>query len=299
MNEFDLLQKTELRIERISLHSANLTRVAEVVAEVLGFEADEVLVTDALNDVLTIDILKKTVDALRLVGKRDLLLQRLAQLPGIGITGETSICSEGMLGWIAMDEDPAREALELSEKMAAEIRRKIAKRAIVFSTGHEVLSGQIEDTNQPAIAERLGAEGFQVTLGPALKDDKDFIAGQLRQAVEGGGYGLVISSGGVGAEAKDHSIEALLALDPEAATPYTCKFEIGSGRHAKDGVRIGVGRAAETLIVALPGPNDEVRRSLEVLARGLKSNMGKNEMAEEIAAELRQDLREKMRHAHG
>jgi len=295
---FDLLRKTELRIERIELHGVNLTTVAAVVADVLGLERHEVLVTDALGDVMTIDILRETVDAYRLVGKQERLLDELSRLPGVRTTEATTICSEGMLGWITLDGAQAGEALKRSEDMAEEIHRRIAKRAVVISTGFEVSSGQIEDTNKPTIARRLEAEGYSVTLGATLKDDRDFIAGQLRQAVESRGYGLVITTGGVGAEEKDHTIEAIQALDPDAAAPYICRFEKGTGRHAKDGVRIGVGHTSGALIVALPGPNDEVRISLEVLIEGLASNLSKHDLAEKIASALRYDLREKMRHRH-
>ena len=102
----------------------------------------------------------------------------------------------------------------------------------------------------------------------------------------------------MGAEAKDCTLEALLALDPGAVTPHICKYEKGTGRHAKDGVRIGVGRAFDSLIVALPGPNDEVRASLDVLVEGLRSNLDKHALAEEIARNLRALLREKMGHRH-
>ena len=167
---------------------------------------------------------------------------------------------------------------------------------MVFSTGLEVSSGQIEDTNKPTIAQRLEAEGYSVTLGPTLKDDHTYIIGHMRQAIDGGDYGLVIITGGVGAEAKDHTIEAVLALDPEAATPYICKFKKGAGRHAKDGVRIGVGKASDTLVVALPGPNDEVKRSLDVLVKGLEAKTNKHDLAEQIAGHLREALRVKMMH---
>jgi molybdenum cofactor synthesis domain-containing protein len=201
-----------------------------------------------------------------------------------------------MLGWIALDKDQATAALGRSEKMVKEIRLNLSRRAIVFSTGHEVATGQIKDTNTPTIADRLEAEGFTVKRGPTLKDDQVLIAGNLRQAVYEDGYALIITTGGVGAEDKDHTVEALLTLDPEAATPYICTFEKGKGRHAKDGVRIAVGQVEDALLVALPGPNDEVRVSMEVLAKGLKSRPGKNVLAEQIAAGLRDKLREKMKH---
>ncbi len=294
MSEFHLLQKTELRIEHISMKNANLNDIAATVADVLGMDRKEILVTDAQNDVMTIDILKKSVNAYSIIGQKDRLLRRLAELPGIVITEKTSICSEGMLGWIALEEKGARQALERSEKMVEEIQKKLSKRAIVFSTGFEVESGQIEDTNKPTVSQRLEAEGYSVTIGPTLKDDDVLIAGSIKQSVESGGYGLVVTTGGVGAEAKDQTIEALLALDPDAATPYTCRFQIGTGRHAKDGVRIGVGEVSETLIVALPGPNDEVKLGLEELIKGLKSNLSKHMLAEKIAGTLRDELQEKI-----
>jgi molybdenum cofactor synthesis domain-containing protein len=296
MTESNLFHKTELRIESISLSGANLNDVAATVADVLGLGQDEVLVADVLNDVVTIDILRETIDAHLLVGKQERLFHQLDQLSGVEITDETSICSEGMLGWIALDGPEARDALERSEKMAKRIRDAIAKRAIVFSTGFEVSSGQIEDTNKPTIAGRLEAEGYSVNEGPALQDDKHIIAAALREAIESGGYGMIITTGGVGAEKKDQTVEAILSLDPEAATPYISKYEQGTGRHHKDGVRIAVGRVSDSLIVALPGPNDEVRSSLEILIGGLHDGYGGELLAEKLAENLRKILREKVRH---
>jgi molybdopterin biosynthesis enzyme MoaB len=130
-------------------------------------------------------------------------------------------------------------------------------------------------------------------VGPTLKDDESLISGNLRQAIDNG-YGLIITTGGVGAEDKDHTIEAVLALDPEAATPYVCKFRQGTGRHQKDGVKIAVGYASESLIVALTGPNDEVKSSLDILIHGLKSNLSKDVLAENLARNLSKMLQDKM-----
>jgi len=294
--EFDLLEKTVLRIEKLELCGANLNQVAEVAADVLGLERDEVLVIDARDDLLALDILRRTLDPYLLVGKRVALLEALGRLPGVTVTPETALCSEGMLGWIAMDAGEARQALDRSSEIAEQIRSRIASRAVVFSTGPEVIRGQIEDTNKPTIVRRLEQEGYTVAEGSALKDDVDYIAASLREAVEDLGFGLVITTGGVGAEEKDCSIEALLSIDADAATPYICKFEPGSGRHAKDGIRIGVAELEGALIVCLPGPNDEVRIGMESLVRGLNCKLRKQELAAEIAYGLQVRLREKMRH---
>jgi hypothetical protein len=44
--------------------------------------------------------------------------------------------------------------------------------------------------------------------------------------------------------------------------------------------------------VALPGPNDEVKDSVEVLMNGLKSHLSKNLLAEDLADNLRKRLRD-------
>lgn len=292
----NLLEKTELWIKPVSLKDANLNDIARTVADILGMEPTEVLVTDVQDEHVTIDILRQSVDPHHIVGKQEMLLQSLAKLPGVNISEETSIHSNGMLGWIAFDRDEATEALGRSEQMIEEIRLNLSRRAVVFSTGHEVAAGQIQDTNVPTIAETLQAEGYVVKRGPTLKDDKHLIAGALRRAVYDEGYALIITTGGVGAEAKDQTVEAVISLDPEAATPYISRFEKGTGRHAKDGVRIAVAQVDDSLIVALPGPNDEVRVSLDVLVKALPSKPDKHSLGEQIAGKLRQKLREKMRH---
>src|SRR5881397_3343599 len=119
--EWDLLEKTELRIERLELHDADLTAVAATVADVLGVGRDEVLVIDARDDLLALDILRRTIDPTILVGKRDALLAALGELPGIGVTEQTDVCSEGMLGWIGADAQEGAAALDRSRAMVAGI----------------------------------------------------------------------------------------------------------------------------------------------------------------------------------
>ena len=296
MENFDLLRKTELQIDKIGLKNANLTDIAKHVAESLGLNRDDVLVVDYRDEALTLDILDTCVNAYHIVGKENQLLAALSSLAGVSVSEETSVRSNGMLGWIAMDQGVAQMALRQSEKMAAEILSNISKRVIVFSTGAEVAEGQIEDTNTPVIMQCLASEGYKVTRGQTLKDNRLFITAKLREAADYGGYGLIITTGGVGAEDKDQTVEAIKALDSGASTPYICQFEIGTGRHIKDGIRIAVGQYNDTLIVALPGPNDEVMVSLNVLVEGLKANQNKHRLAENIAANLREILREKTSH---
>ena len=54
MEEFELLEKTELRIENLGLQNVNLTDVANAVADTLEINRDEVLVIDARGSLLTL-----------------------------------------------------------------------------------------------------------------------------------------------------------------------------------------------------------------------------------------------------
>ncbi|MEE8540621.1 MAG: molybdopterin-binding protein [Desulfobacterales bacterium] len=273
-----------------------MTKIAAQAAEILGLNRNEVLVVDYQDASLTLDILNTCVNAYNIVGKKQQLLNGLGRLPGVSVSAETSVYSDGMLGWIAMDQEPAVKALRRSEQMASEILQNISRRVLVFSTGTEVARGQIEDTNTPAIMQYLTTAGYKVTQGETLKDDRLFLAARLREVAEYGGYGLIVTTGGVGAEDKDHTVEAIKDLDSEAATPYICHFKIGTGRHVKDGIKIAVGQHKGTLIVALPGPNDEVTASLSLLVDGLKSGLDKHLLAENLAANLREILRKKTTH---
>lgn len=294
--ELDLLEKTELRIENIKLGNTNLYQFASVVADVLGLSSDEVLVTDVRDNNVTVDILRRTLYADNIFGKKEELLKRLSEVPGVAVTAESSVHSEGILGFIAIDEKEAKEVIERTRLIREGMRSRILKRAIVFSTGFEVRDGMVEDTNTPMIAERLEEEGYQVTRGPTLDDNELRIASSIVKAIDEG-YGLILLTGGIGAEDKDRTVEAILKVDSEAATSYITKFQKGTGRHIKDGVRIAVGKVGEVTIVALPGPTQEVKVGLGAAVPAIKEGVDKHGLASGIAGALRERLRARMAHS--
>ncbi|HUH65467.1 MAG TPA: molybdopterin-binding protein, partial [Syntrophales bacterium] len=149
----------------------------------------------------------------------------------------------------------------------------------------------IQDANTPYIKERLEKEGYSVTVGDVLEDDMESIVPALRRALDGA-YGLIITTGGVGAEDKDRMVESFLRLDPEAATPYIIRYEKGKGRHEKDGVKIGIAYIRPTYLIALPGPHEEVKAGMEVIIFGLKKGLGKEELASALAKEYIGRLRQ-------
>lgn len=285
--DLNLLQKTELWVEGVSLENARLDEIARGVAEALELEPPEVMVVDVREDHLVLDILRPVLKAGQIAGKEKEILHRLAGIPGVHLAPNAGLHSEGALGWVCLDQGDYEPALKKSQEMGEEIRRKVARRAIVFSTGFEVEQGLIADTNFPLMRERLEKEGYNVCFGGILPDDAAAIAWRLQGALDEG-YGLILTSGGVGAEEKDCTVEALLKVDAQAAAPYILKFEAGKGRHAKDGVRIAVGRVGLSLLVALPGPTREVQLGLERLLDALAGGWDEKKTAEHIAAGLRE-----------
>lgn len=288
--EINLLRKTELWVRGVSLKNARLDEIAARVAEVLELSPREVLVVDVREDHLVLDILRPVLKAKQIAGKGEEILRALSGIEGLHLSEQTTIHSEGALGWVAIDREEAKRAVEKSAEMGEEIRRRVARRAIVFSTGFEVQTGMIKDTNYPLIEERLKRAGYSVKFGGILPDEVGAIAYRLQRAVDEG-FGLVITTGGVGAEDKDCTVEALLRVDPTASTPYILKFEIGTGRHVKDGVRIGAGELGISRFYALPGPTQEVQIALDRLLEASEKGMSKEEIAEHMAAALREKWR--------
>jgi molybdenum cofactor synthesis domain-containing protein len=277
--ELELLEKTEIWIRPIHIREVNLSILAEKVATVLNLNKTEVMVVDVREDVMTLDILKKTVNAQDIIGKREALLQALAEISGISLTHDTAIHSEGILGLIDIeDRKVARNLLKKMKRIGHQISDRIRKRAIVFPSGFEIQKGFIQDTNSPYIKTRLTEEGYQVLIGDILEDNLEAIVSALTRA-SNDGYGLIITTGGVGAEDKDQMIEALLKLDPRASTPYVIHYKKGTGRHEKDGVRIGVAYLKPSFIIALPGPHEEAKIGVEVIIEGLKKGLNKEELA--------------------
>lgn len=289
---YSMLNKSELKITDIHLDNTNLHDIADCVAEMFSIPRDKVLVIDVRNGEVALDILSDEVDPHSFIGREKKLLSKIAEIPGVTL-GETShITSEGMLGWIAFtvpDEDELQKSMDNAERMAKEIMERVSKRVLVYPSGTEVENGEIEDTNTPMLVKSLNEAGFIAEAGKILKDDETYIASMLRDGINHG-YGTIITTGGVGAEDKDHSVEAVMRLDHEAAAPYIVKFEKGHGRHVKDGIRICVGQFDHVKIITLPGPNDEVRLCMPIVIEGLKNNYSKNELAEKLAEVLRNRL---------
>ena len=157
------------------------------------------MVVDVREDHIVLDVLRPVLKASQIAGKGREILQRVSRIPGVTVTPEAAIHSEGALGWVCLDQEDTESALKKASLMGKEIRERIAKRAIVFSTGFEVQEGLIADTNFPLIEERLKREGYSISFGGILPDHQGEIFYRLQKALDEG-FGLILTTGGVGAE---------------------------------------------------------------------------------------------------
>jgi molybdenum cofactor synthesis domain-containing protein len=297
MTDLQLLGKTEVWLQGVHLHGANLPAVAAVAAKVLGLPADKVFVTDVREALLVLDILSPRVELKSIAGRQQALLEALAALDGVTLDADASIHSEGVLGMIGAPRNRVDAVVSEAGRIEAQIRHYASRRVAVVSTGSEMLKGQVRDTNLEATQELLGDAGFEVVFGGVAGDTDREIAGLVAR-LAGDGFGLVITTGGVGAENKDRTVEALQLLDPNLSTAVLAHYTKGHGRHVKEAVRIAVATLGWTTIVALPGPTHEVRLALPVLAARLLAGTTPPELVEAMAVPLRATLPKHKQHPH-
>lgn len=290
MPEVELLDKTEIWIEGVSLSGADLRAVARSAAVAIGLRPDLVYVTDVRDSHLVLDVLQPRVELSDALAKQTELLAAMAAVDGVAVGPHAAVHSRGVLGVIGIPPAQAPAVLAAATEAEAGVRAYVSTRIAVVSTGPEVIAGEIADTNALAVAHALEPEGYEVTSGGAVNDDESQILGRVLRLVSEG-YGVVITTGGVGAEDKDRTIEALQRADPTLATATLATYEVGHGRHVKPHVRVGVGQVGWTRIVALPGPTREVEAAMPVVIEALRQSWDNHRSAEAIATVLRDLLR--------
>lgn len=289
MTEVQLLGKSEVWLHGIHLDDVDLPLFARTAAEALGLPGDKVFVTDVRRGVVVLDVLVPRVSLDDVAGKQRALLDALGALAGVRINPAAEVHSEGVMGVIGAGPAEAANVVSQARRIEGQIRDYAASRVAVVATGAELVAGSVRDTNYEAAREILGGAGFEVKRGGVVGDDERRIAGLVAR-LAGDGFGLVITTGGVGAEDKDRTVEALERLDPGLATAVLAHYTKGTGRHAKDSVRIAVGTLGWTTVVALPGPTHEVRLALPILVAGIRAGTAPAELVEALAAPLRASL---------
>jgi molybdenum cofactor synthesis domain-containing protein len=295
--DLDLFDKTELWLVGVKLNDVVLPDLAAATADALSLPRAAVFVTDVRDGHVVFDIVVPKVRLEDVIGREPEILAAARATPGVELDADAHVHSHGVLGIVGAPKDQAAGMVEAARALEANLRAYVSRRVAVVSTGHELIGGEIQDTNLAAIREQFGAAGYEVFAGGVAADTDQAIAGLVARLAEDG-FGLIITTGGVGAEDKDRTIEALERLDPDIATAILASYEAGHGRHVKPHVRVACGRLGETLLVALPGPTREVTAALPALMAALAKGAGPAEIAEAVAAPIRALWRHAPAHGH-
>jgi nicotinamide-nucleotide amidase len=106
----------------------------------------------------------------------------------------------------------------------------VIEKAVILSTGDELTTGKVVDTNSAYIADRLLALGIRVAAVLKVGDDRDQLLWAFHQAREMGD--LVIGTGGLGPTADDLTTEMVAAFlgvkmaeDAQVAANLKARFE--------------------------------------------------------------------------
>lgn len=284
--DLDLLSKTELWVEDIVLSDVDLTQLSACAGGVLDLGIEDIFVTDVRDRRVVFDVVSPKVSLDAIAGKEDALLSALASFPGVALGPRASVHSHGVLGVIGAPAEQAADIIANAKKLEANLQAYVSRLVAVLSTGGEVARGEIEDTNYEAVKSVLSTQSYFVEHAGVVEDDEALIAARIGHLL-GEGYGLIITTGGVGAEDKDKTIEAMQRVAPDLSTAVLAQYTVGHGRHVKPHVRVACGRVGETLLVALPGPTREVLAALPELAQAMDQGLPPAVIAEEIAAPIR------------
>ncbi|MBR2697371.1 MAG: MogA/MoaB family molybdenum cofactor biosynthesis protein, partial [Clostridia bacterium] len=150
--------------------------------------------------------------------------------------------------------------------------------AAVLTISDKGARGERVDTSGPALREMLAQAGYEVVGGAILPDERDQIAGALREYARKG-IALVLTTGGTGFSPRDITPEATLDVI-ERETPGLAELMRAESMKITPRGCLSRGVAGildRTLIVNLPGSEKAARENLAAvlpaLDHGLKMLM--------------------------
>lgn len=139
-----------------------------------------------------------------------------------------------------------------------------AIRAAVVTVSDGVAGGTRQDRSGDAAEALLRGSGFEVEARVVVPDERAAIEDALRGLADGGGFGLVVTTGGTGFGPRDVTPEATLTvIDREAPGLAEHMRRVGAARTPMAALsRAVAGSRGSTLVVNLPGSPTGVRESL-------------------------------------
>ena len=144
------------------------------------------------------------------------------------------------------------------------------KKAVILSTGDELTTGKVIDTNSAFIADRLFSLGIKVAAVLKVGDDRESLLWAMRQAADLAE--IVIGTGGLGATADDLTSEVVAEL---LGCPLVQNEEIAAALRKRFDAR-GLRWTANNLKQALFPERADILPNPEGTAPGFRVSLGGN-----------------------
>jgi molybdenum cofactor synthesis domain-containing protein len=139
-------------------------------------------------------------------------------------------------------------------------------RAAVLTVSDRSSRGERADASGPALRERLLALGFEVTLAPAVADERSEIAARIRDLAAS--HTLVLTTGGTGLSPRDVTPEATRDVIEREAPGFAEEMRRrGAATFPRAILSRGIaGTVGRCLVLNLPGSPSGAVEGLEFIA---------------------------------
>jgi molybdenum cofactor synthesis domain-containing protein len=149
-------------------------------------------------------------------------------------------------------------------------------RAGVLTVSDKGSRGERVDTAGPALADLVRAIGSVVERRDIVPDEREIIAGKLREWADGDGLELILVTGGTGLSKRDVTPEALMDVQDKVIPGFGEIMRSHSMLYTPRGF-LSRGLAASrgmTLIITLPGCERAATQSFEAITPALRHGIG-------------------------